>query len=181
MRILTISGSLRASSSNGALLGAVALLAPPDIEIVPYDGIATLPYFNPDIDREGDVPPPAVVELRRAVGATDALVISSPEYAHGVPGVLKNALDWLVSGPEMLGRPVALLNASPGSTHAQASLAETLRTMAAVVVEEASVAVPLRGRGLDAAAIAADPALATVVRGAVEALARVVRGGAGAA
>jgi NAD(P)H-dependent FMN reductase len=99
------------------------------------------------------------------------VIISSPEYAHGVPGVLKNALDWLVSGSEIPGLPVALFNASPRSVHAQAQLVETLRTMSAVVVDEACVAVPLAGRPLDEAGIAADPEIAEPLRRAIAALA----------
>ena len=76
--------------------------------------------------------------LRRLLIDADAVLISSPEYAHGVPGVLKNMLDWLVSAGELVDKPVALLNASPaGGGYAQASLLETLRTMNWNVVEEA--------------------------------------------
>jgi len=175
VRILAISGSLRAVSSNTELLRAAALLAPPGMQVVPYTGLGALPHFNPDLEA-GELPP-AAADLRARVGAADALLVSSPEYAHGVPGALKNALDWLVGGPEFVGKPVALLNASPRATHAQASLAETVRTMSGRVVEEASVAVPLLARGLDAAAIAADPEASARVRGALAALAEAVRAG----
>jgi NAD(P)H-dependent FMN reductase len=85
------------------------------------------------------VPPPPVAELRRLLIDADAVLISSPEYAHGVPGVLKNMLDWLVSVGELVDKPVALLNASPaGGAYAQAALLETLRTMNWNVVMEAS-------------------------------------------
>ena len=173
MRILAISGSLRAVSSNTELLRAAALLAPPGMEVVPYTGLGSLPHFNPDLEA-GDLPP-AAADLRARVGAADALLVSSPEYAHGVPGALKNALDWLVGGPEFVGKPVALLNASPRAVHAQASLAETVRTMSGRVVDGASVAVPLLARGLDAAAIAADPEASARVRDALAALAEAVR------
>jgi Predicted flavoprotein len=99
------------------------------------------------------------------------LIISSPEYAHGVPGSLKNALDWLVSGAEMPGKPTALLNASARSVHAHAHLEETLRTMSARIVDDAVVVVPLDGRRVDAGQIVADPALSALVRGATLALA----------
>ncbi len=115
-------------------------------------------------------------ELRASIAAADGLLISSPEYAHGTPGVLKNALDWLVSGVEIVGKPIGLLNASPRAVHAQDSLVEILRRMAAEVVPEAQVSVPLLGRNLDAAGIAADPELALVVRGALTALVEVVQG-----
>ncbi len=167
LRILTISGSLRAGSSNGRLLRAAAQLAPAGLRLEAYDGLGELPHFNPDLD--GPTVPPPVATLRALVGGADGLLISSPEYARGVPGSLKNGLDWLVGGPEMAGKPVALLNASPRATHAQESLAEILRTMAAVVIVEGSATVPLLGTGLDEAAIAATPGVAGPVR---EALAR---------
>ena len=101
------------------------------------------------------------------------MLISSPEYAHGVPGALKNAFDWIVGSGEIVGKPVALVNASPRATHARASLAETLRVMSADLVEEASITVPLSGRDLDASEIVADLELSTAIRSALAALARV--------
>jgi len=172
VRILGISGSLRGRSSNTELLRAVAMLAPTNVQIALFSGLDKLPYFNPDIDGEGIAPPPSVRILRRSIDWADTLLICSPEYAHGVPGVLKNALDWLVSFPDILHKPVGLLNASPRATHAQASLAETLRTMSMKVVPGASIAVPLLGRGLDAPAIASDEHLAVALHGVIAALVR---------
>jgi NAD(P)H-dependent FMN reductase len=173
VRLLAISGSLRAASSNRAVVEAARLLAPAGVEVDIYGGLGELPHFNPDVEMGGL--PPAVVALRGAVGWADALLVSSPEYAHGVPGSLKNALDWLVGGPEFVGKPVALVNASPRSTHAQAQLAETAVTMSGVLVHAASVALPLLGRNLDAAGIVADPTLSAALAGALEALAEHVR------
>jgi chromate reductase len=168
MRILAISGSLRAVSTNTSLLRAAATLAPEGMEILLYGGLGDLPHFNPDLE---DTEPPPVIDLRRQVREADGLLISSPEYAHGVPGVLKNALDWLVGGSEIVGKPIALWNASPRATHAQESLSETLRTMSTRIVPEASIALPLLARGLDAAGIAADPELADPLRAALAAFA----------
>jgi len=173
IRILAISGSLRSASSNTQLLLAAARQTPQKAAIELYDGIGGLPHFSPDLD--GPDSPAPVVELRARIASADALLISSPEYAHGVPGSLKNALDWLVSGVEIVALPVALLNASPHSTHAQAALAETLKTMSAQLVPEASVTIPLTGRGLDASGILADPALAGALRSALETLAGAAR------
>jgi NAD(P)H-dependent FMN reductase len=172
LRVLAISGSLRARSLNTEILLAAAAIAAESYAVELYAGLAELPHFNPDHDREGSVLPPPVVDLRARIAAADTLLISSPEYAHGVPGSLKNALDWLVSGPEMLDKPVALLSASGISAHAPAALAEILRTMSARVVPLARPVVPLAGRRLDAAGILADPELAAVVRHALEALDR---------
>jgi NAD(P)H-dependent FMN reductase len=169
-RILAISGSLRARSTNTETLRAAALLAPASVVVTVSDSIASLPQFNPDLDGEGAALPASVAAFRAEVNAADGVLICSPEYAHGVPGSLKNALDWLVSGPEIPFKPIGLLNISSRSTHAQASLAETLRTMSTVLVADASVTLPIDGRRMDARAIAAAPELGTVLRDVVSAL-----------
>lgn len=169
MRILAISGSLRAASTNTALLRAAARLAPAGVEIDLYEGLGGLPHFNPDLE---GAEPPAVTALRAQVREAGALLFAVPEYAHGVPGALKNLLDWLVGGEEFIYKPAALLNASPRATHAQASLRETVKTMSGRIVEEASIAVPLLGKTLDADAIAADPELSAPLRRALAELAR---------
>ena len=168
--ILAISGSLRGRSSNTEALRATALVAPAAYRVEMYHGLASLPPFNPDLDTEGAVAPKSVEQLRAQVGAANALLISSPEYAHGVPGSLKNALDWLVSSPVMVGKRVGVLNISPRSTYVSASLAETLRTMSAVIVPGAWIELPIAGTGLDALGIAAHPEFATKLRSALEAL-----------
>ncbi|HEX2643087.1 MAG TPA: NADPH-dependent FMN reductase [Thermoanaerobaculia bacterium] len=175
MKILGLSGSLRAVSSNTALLRAAAALAPAGVEVVLYAGLGDLPHFNPDVEENPPLPP-AVEDLRARVGEADGLLISCPEYAHGVPGAFKNALDWLVGGPEFVYKPVALLNASPRSSHAQAALAETVTVMSGRLVSEASIPVPLSGRKLDAEGIAASPELAELIRGALAAFAQAIEG-----
>jgi len=175
MQILALSGSLRAASSNTTLLRAARRLAPETVEVTLYDGLADLPHFNPDLDRTLDDPrlPPAVRDLRARVGSADALIISSPEYAHGVPGSFKNALDWLVGGSEMPGMPVALVNASPRSVHAQASLVEILRTMSARVVPGSPFPLGLSGRGLDEDGMVADPEVRSTLEAAFAAVSSV--------
>jgi chromate reductase, NAD(P)H dehydrogenase (quinone) len=163
--ILAISGSLRQVSSNTSLLLAAINLSPPTVEMNLYNGLGDLPHFNPDLETTEI---PAVMDWKAQVKWADGLLICSPEYAHGVPGVLKNALDWLVSDEDFAGKPIALLNASHRATHAQASLVEILTTMAGRIVPEASVAMPLQGKNLDAAGILADPELVGVLRKAME-------------
>jgi NAD(P)H-dependent FMN reductase len=170
MRLVAISGSLRSRSSNGELLRALARIAAPAIDLEIYDGLGSLPHFNPDLDQEGMQLPEPVQALRRKIADADGLVISSPEYAHGVPGALKNALDWLVGGPEMVYKPIALLNPSPRSVHAQASIAETLRTMSTTLVDGACIALPISGRGLDADGIVANAELRARLEGVLEAM-----------
>jgi chromate reductase len=176
-RILAISGSLRHASSNGAILEALARVAPAGVIVELYGGLARLPHFNPDLDRALDDPllPPTVRVLRAAVDAAGAVVISSPEYAHGVPGSLKNALDWLVGGSEMVDKPVALWNTAPHATHAQASLAETLRTMSVRLVPEAGLSIALRG--LSADQVAADPGVVPQLRQALDLLRQAAQSG----
>ena len=169
MKLLAISGSLRAVSSNTALLRAAARLAPERMEVRLYGGLGDLPHFNPDLEESE---PPSVTDLRAQVRWADGLLISSPEYAHGVPGVLKNALDWLVGGEEFVYKPVALFNASPRATHAQASLMETVKTMSGRLVTEASIDVPLLGRNLDEHGIVEDPEISASIRAALAALER---------
>lgn len=146
MKILAISGSLRAASINSALLRAVSRLAPAGIVVEPFGDLGKLPLFNPDIEATD---PPFVARLRAQIIAADAVVIASPEYAHGVTGPLKNALDWMVGCEAFVNKPVVLLNASPRAVHAQASLKETITVMSAIIVEKSSITVPILGSGLD--------------------------------
>lgn len=168
MRILAISGSLRAASSNSRLLEAAAALAPPGVDVIRYDGLGQLPHFNPEVEAQGL--PAQVIELRALVALADAIVISSPEYAHGVPGSLKNALDWLVSGVELPGKPVALFNASATSTYVQSALVEILTTMSARVIAGATVTLPLGANQLEPAGMVADARIAVALRAGLAAL-----------
>ena len=162
MKIIAISGSLRTGSSNTAALRAAAKLAPPGLDIVPFDGIAGLPFFNPDL--EGDRVPDSVAAFRAVIGDADGLLISSPEYARGVAGVMKNALDWLVGSFEFPDKPVALINTSPRAVDALAALTLTLETMSARLVREACVTLPLLGKATDENRIADDDQLAAPLR-----------------
>ena len=164
MKLLAISGSLRAASINSALLRVAAKLAPPGLEVEISRDIGALPLFNPDL--EGD-PPAVVAAFRARVLAADALLIASPEYAHGITGPMKNALDWLVSIENFAGKPVTVWNASPRSVFSDASLREILKTMSAELIEEASIALPLVGAGLDEAGMLRTPAFVTAIGAAL--------------
>ena len=167
MRVLGISGSLRSDSSNHALLRAIPQLAP-DCTVVIYDGIAALPHFSPD--RDVEPAPSEVARLRTLVREAEALVVSSPEYAHGMPGSLKNALDWLVSSGELEGKPLALLVASPsGGQYAQASLTPTLEVMGAALV--AATAFTFTRKQIDDTGRLVDHAVAETLRTSLAALA----------
>ena len=172
MQLLALSGSLRAVSINSALLRTAARLAPAGVEVQWCPGLGELPLFNPDLESD---PPHVVQQLRARVAQADALLIASPEYAHGMTGTIKNALDWLVSFEPFAYKLVAVLNASPRAQHADAALREVLTTMAAVIVEPASITLPLVGAGLDEDGMLARPAVASAIQAALQALADAVR------
>jgi NAD(P)H-dependent FMN reductase len=163
-RILAISGSLRSASINTALLRAAARLAPPNMAVELFGELGELPLFNPDIEASD---PPSVAQLRTRLIAADGVLIASPEYAHGVTGALKNALDWMVGCEAFVDKPVALLNASPRAVHAQACLRETITVMAGRMVDEASITLPILGGGLDEAGIASHPEISAALRQAL--------------
>ena len=173
VRLLAVAGSLRSASSNRTLLEAAAALAPDDVSVRLSDHLAALPHFNPDLD--GPDPPPAVLQWRTAVDSADGLLLSTPEYAHGLPGAFKNGLDWLVSDPAVLGKPIAIWQVSARGAHAHASLVEILTTMSTVIVPEAGVTLPLLDGPLERARLLATPALSGLLRDALLAFARAIR------
>lgn len=176
MRVLAISGSLRKGSTNTAALEALARLAPDGVRVLVYQDLASIPPYSPDDDLEDVRKPETVEALRAMVGACDAIVIAAPEYAHGVPGALKNALDWLVTSETFAGRNVVLVNASPRAYHAQASLREILATMSARLLAEAFITLPLTGRTITAEEIAADPTWSRRLRLVLDTVAGAMQG-----
>ena len=124
MQILAISGSLRDASTNTALLKAVAALVPEDVTLNLYDVLGDLPPCNPNVDK--DPPHAAVADFRSQLRQSARVIFSTPEYAHGVPGVLKNALDWVVASGELYNKPVALFGASPRAGYARLPLLKPL-------------------------------------------------------
>jgi len=139
LKLLALSGSLRKASHNTAALDALKILAPGHIEIV-IGVIADLPLFNPDKENERI---PQLEKLKSLLLESEGLIIASPEYAHGISGPMKNALDWLVSGIEFPHKPIMLINTSPRASHALSALKEVLITMSGDIVESASVSIPL--------------------------------------
>jgi chromate reductase, NAD(P)H dehydrogenase (quinone) len=137
-----------------------------------------LPHFNPDLD--GESVSQAVKDWRLRLKAADGVVFSVPEYAHGVPGVLKNGLDWVVGSAEFVDKPVALFNASSRGIYAQASLVETLTVMSAKVLPEASVTLQLLGKPMSEDEIVADPGISTALRSAIGLIASAIDAGAAA-
>jgi chromate reductase, NAD(P)H dehydrogenase (quinone) len=143
VKILAISGSLRVSSSNTAILRSIAKLAPSNIQLSIYDGLGNLPHFNPELDTDKVIY--SVQDWRDLISASDGIIFCTPEYAHGVPGVLKNGLDWIVSSGEFMDKPTAVISASPsidGGVRANDSLVQTLRVMMAKITEERILCIP---------------------------------------
>jgi chromate reductase, NAD(P)H dehydrogenase (quinone) len=117
MRVCGIAGSLRRGSYNRALLRAAVALAPDGLEIVVFDRLGDVPPYNADVEAVGD--PEPVVALKAAIREADALLVVTPEYNYGVPGVLKNAIDWASRPPNasvLAGKPAAIMGATPGRT-----------------------------------------------------------------
>ena len=168
MLILGISGSLRAASSNSRLLAAATGFVPVGSTLVISAPLRDLPPFDPDDSVDSHV---AVAAWVREMKRADAVIVSTPEYARGYPGSLKNALDWLVGTDAFIEKPFMLLSASSRSTVAQQTLTTVLETMSGVHIASASTTIPLLGTTLSVAqiaehsqfAIALQTALATFV------------------
>lgn len=173
MNILALSGSLRAASNNTLLLRAAARLAPEGIRVVVYPGLGELPLFNPDIEFPH---PPAVAALKASLNAADAVLIASPEYAHGVTGVIKNALDWMVGNESFVQKPVGVLNASSRAVHAHAALLETLSMMSARIIETACITIPLPGSGMTEDEVVQHPGMSVALQRALHSLQSAVDG-----
>lgn len=160
LRLLAFCGSLRKQSFNRMALEALQLRANTlfqnEIEIHIFDELGNLPFFNPDLElafEAGDLSSlqteekslAALSHLMHAMAQADGLIIASPEYAHGVTGLIKNTLDWLVSGESFVDMPLMLINTSTRAHHAQDALTEIVTTMSGRVIQEASLCLPLLG------------------------------------
>jgi chromate reductase len=162
LRILGLAGSLRRASWNRRLLQSAATLAPPGITMEVYDALSTVPLFDEDLELAAPGGPPGVRALREAIAAADGLVIATPEYNHALPGVLKNALDWLSrEDPLLADLPVAVLGASSGpwgTRLAQASLRQVLHTCGALVMPTPTLFIANAAERFDAGGTLADDA-----------------------
>ncbi|HEX3793404.1 MAG TPA: NAD(P)H-dependent oxidoreductase [Acidimicrobiales bacterium] len=144
VKILLVSGSIRADSTNGALVRTAHQLRVEGVATTVCTGMADLPHFNPDDDR---APLPAAVEhVRRQIGAADAILFSTPEYAGSLPGSFKNLLDWSVGGGEIYQKPVGWVNISGAPTGARGAyetLAVVLGYVGAIIIPTACLHAPL--------------------------------------
>ncbi len=144
MKILAISGSAREASTNTALLRVMKSLAPKDVELSVFHKLHALPVFSPD--SEGEATPAAVFDFLETVSVVDALIISSPEYVRAIPGGLKNAIDWMVSRFEIIGKPIALVHASHRGEDMLTSLRLVLSTISDNFQEQMFLRFPLIGK-----------------------------------
>jgi chromate reductase, NAD(P)H dehydrogenase (quinone) len=160
-RLLAISGTHRAASWNTVLFEAMAALAPAGVSVTVHRDTGSLPHYAPELEEFSPAP---VLRLRAAVAEHAAVVLASPDLPGGIPGVLKNALDWLATSGELAGKPVALISTSPRTTYALASLAETLATLQAILIPAACVTVPLAHLVLDKAKLLDDAGVARALR-----------------
>jgi len=143
MKILAVVGSLQARSSNKSLVALASRLAPHGTTWTRTELLGELPLYNADID--GDSPPGAVTRFREELDQADAIVFASPEYGHGMPGSVKNALDWIVGTGNLNGKPVAATCAAAGPGRGELGLAmlvQTLKAIDGVVVWNAPIVVP---------------------------------------
>ncbi|GAB2545906.1 NADPH-dependent FMN reductase [Spirosoma aerophilum] len=176
MYILAISGSLRAGSTNTSLLRAAVNLAPNMVSITLYDGLADIPAFSPERDKEDATP--SIQALRQLLREADAILFCTPEYIHGMPGSLKNMLDWLASSGEFVDKPVGVISAGPsdtGGSRAHEALSYTLSVLTAYLPEKASLIVPFVKTKLDANGSVSDPTLLQQLTGVIDALIEAVQ------
>ena len=151
MKLLLLSGSLRKGSYSTAIVNTLVNLAADSV----VQDISVLPFFNPDLDKhtlELDSSPSEVVAFRKRVREADVFVICTPEYAHQIPGVLKNALDWLVSSDAIVGKPTVVISASTsamGGDKAHAQLVALLKVISQNVLEDASLIVSRVNKKID--------------------------------
>ena len=175
-----ISGSLRRGSTNTAVLLTAGALAPAGVTTALYDGMASLPHFNPDDDREGEPVTPPVADLRERIVASDALLICTPEYAGALPGALKNLLEWTVGDGSTYRKPIAWINASgeaapTGAADAHDSLRKVLGYVHAHIIEEACVRIPVPRHAIGPGGTIAEPATRDRIAAVLDVIARHVR------
>ncbi|RYZ21279.1 MAG: NAD(P)H-dependent oxidoreductase [Chitinophagaceae bacterium] len=176
-RVLALSGSPRAGSSNEKIIHALAAASAGRLQVTVYDGLARLPHFNPDEDRAGT--PPEVARFRAALRAADGILICTPEYAHGVPGTLKNAIDWTVGSGEFSGRPTALITASTDGRFGHQALLETLKVIEAGSVEELNLLISFVRTRVDGAGNITDAATQAALERLAGGLLRAIETAAG--
>ena len=170
IKIMAVSGSLRADSSNAVILQAIEKMVPEEVAFFIYKGLADLPHFD-----DAEVIPIAVSVWRKHLQEADAVLICSPEYAFGVPGSLKNALDWTVGSGELVNKPLALITASTGGEKAHAALLHIFTALSAKIPEGGALLISYVRSKLNAAGEISDTQTLEAVKLVLERLLQVVR------
>lgn len=152
IRILAIPGSVRKGSSNHKVLTIVGDCMPPQVDYMIFEGLASLAHFD-----GSDTAPVEVADFLNQVRSADGIVICTPEYAFGVPGTLKNALDWSVGSGEFSGKPLVYITASTGGEHAHESLGKTLTAIDCRIPEGGTLLMPSIRAKLNAEGTFKDP------------------------
>jgi chromate reductase, NAD(P)H dehydrogenase (quinone) len=164
-KILAIPGSLRGNSSSNLILKAISALVPSNISFEIFEGVGTLPHFNDAQDV-----PEAIINFREKLKQADAILICTPEYAFGVPGSLKNALDWTVSSGEFVQKPVSLVTASSSGEKGHAALLLILTAISANVIQDATLLISFVRAKLDDQGNVKDPQVVKALDQVVQAL-----------
>lgn len=172
-RIIALCGSTRKTSTNLSLLHAIRSLTETKSAFSIFQGLANLPHFNPDLDN--DTPPSEVIEFRKLLRGADGILICTPEYAMGVPGTLKNAIDWTVSSCEFSKKPVALITASSLGEKGHASLLETLKIIESNITEETQLRISYAKTKISQAGVIVDEATKREVESLLEAFNHLIR------
>jgi chromate reductase, NAD(P)H dehydrogenase (quinone) len=139
-KILALCGSTRKNSTNLNLIKAIIDLTKKKFQFTIFEGLTDIPHFNPDLDTGN--PPQLIIDFRKRLKEADGILLCTPEYAMGVPGTLKNAIDWTVSSMEFSKKPTALITASSMGEKGHASLLETLKVIEADITDETQLLIP---------------------------------------
>ena len=170
-KILAIPGSLRSNSSSHQILNEIISFAPSRVKIEVFQGLGSLPHFN-----DAEQPSPNVNEFRNRIREAGAVLICTPEYAFGIPGSLKNAIDWTVSSAEFYGKPVGLITASSHGEKGHTAMMWVLTAIGARIIEDSSMIISFVRAKLDSNGKIKDEELANALRKAVENLVRAGEG-----
>lgn len=171
-KVLAIPGSTRVQSTHKNLIRTIAGFAEGLFSVELFDGIDTLPHFNPDLDN--DTPPPTVAQFRRQLREVDGVLIVTPEYAMGVPGTLKNAIDWTVSSAEFYRKPTALITASSQGYKGHAALMETLTIIGCTMTEGTGLIIPFIKTKVDPEGRITDAGAESGIRNLITEFARIL-------
>jgi chromate reductase, NAD(P)H dehydrogenase (quinone) len=166
VKILAIPGSLRENSSSNQILKAFIELSPPDVSVEIYDGVGRLPHFN-----DAEKPSDEVIAFRAKISNADAVLICTPEYAFGIPGSLKNALDWTVASGEFVEKRVGLITASSQGEKGHAALLLVLQALSSNVVEDATLIISFVRSKLNGDGSLKDPKVADDLKSVITHLA----------